>query len=490
MRRTPIRTRLTAWYALVLAAVLVALGAFVVTRLGADLTAELDRSLRASADQIALGYHAEGPAEFHDVTRTVLPVPGERGAGAQVLGRDGRVVLAEGDRVTGAPLLDPPALARVLAGGRVTTSRRAGRPALAVRVTALPVRRDGEVRALVAAESLAEVDSARHRVLVLLLVGGTAGLALAALGGWTIARRAMRPVERMTSRADEVGRGDLRQRIAVPRVEDEVGHLARTLNAMLDRLEAGVEARERLVATPRTSCARRWPPCARSSTWPRHDALDAAARRCSPASATRSSGRAARWTYLPRGPRRRRRAGGCWRRPEDVGPPARRRPRAAAAAGARSGSTSRACPASSRSTASLLPRVVGHLLDNAIRSAVPRGEVRVVLGVRGGEGGVTVLDDGPGVLPQRATRLRAPLRAATRPGPAGRRGPRAATAARSSARTAAASGSRTPSRVEAPSSTRRRSPRRARGGETQAGRKGVGGRPASACVHWSAVGRR
>ena len=174
MRRTPIRTRLTAWYALVLAAVLLGLGAFVVTRLGADLTAELDRSLRASADQIALGYHAEGPAEFRDVTRTVLPVPGERGAGAQVLARGGRVVLAEGDPLTRAPLLEAPALARVLAGGRVTVSRRLGRPARAVRITAVPVRRDGVVLALATTESLAAVDSARHRVLVLLLVGGTA----------------------------------------------------------------------------------------------------------------------------------------------------------------------------------------------------------------------------------------------------------------------------------------------------------------------------
>jgi hypothetical protein len=52
----------------------------------------------------------------------------------------------------------------------------------------------------------------------------------------------------MTSRADRIGIHDLSERIAVPRVQDEVGHLARTLNAMLDRLQEGVEARERLIA--------------------------------------------------------------------------------------------------------------------------------------------------------------------------------------------------------------------------------------------------
>jgi len=52
----------------------------------------------------------------------------------------------------------------------------------------------------------------------------------------------------MTTRADQIGIDHLHERIAVPTVNDEVGHLARTLNAMLDRLQEGVEARQRLVA--------------------------------------------------------------------------------------------------------------------------------------------------------------------------------------------------------------------------------------------------
>ncbi len=408
MRRTPIRTRLTAWYALVLAAVLLGLGAFVVTRLGADLTAELDRSLRASADQIALGYHAEGPAEFRDVTRTVLPVPGERGAGAQVLARGGRVVLAEGDPLTRAPLLEAPALARVLAGGRVTVSRRLGRPARAVRITAVPVRRDGVVLALATTESLAAVDSARHRVLVLLLVGGTAGLTLATLGGWTIARRAMRPVERMTSRADEVGRSDLRQRIAVPRVEDEVGHLARTLNAMLDRLEAGVEARERLVAD--ASHELRTPLAAMRSELDvslRYDALDHAARAVL-GSVRDEVGRMARTVddllTLARAD-----GGGLevLPTPQDVGPLLRDAIRARATAARARGVrvALEGGPVVLAVDGERFLRVVGNLLDNAIRFAAPGGDVRVVLWSRGGQGGVTVTDDGPGVPPDARDRV-------------------------------------------------------------------------------------
>ena len=47
--RLPIRVRLTAWYAVLLAAIVVALGAFVVLQLRADLQARIDRELRAKS---------------------------------------------------------------------------------------------------------------------------------------------------------------------------------------------------------------------------------------------------------------------------------------------------------------------------------------------------------------------------------------------------------------------------------------------------------
>jgi signal transduction histidine kinase len=52
----------------------------------------------------------------------------------------------------------------------------------------------------------------------------------------------------MTSQAEAIGIDRLHERIAVPRSRDEIGHLAVTLNAMLDRLERGMEEKHRLVA--------------------------------------------------------------------------------------------------------------------------------------------------------------------------------------------------------------------------------------------------
>jgi signal transduction histidine kinase len=213
--RLPIRTRLTGWYVALLVLILGAVGAFVVVRLRADLTADVDRHLRGAAAHIARGYEAEGVVDFNDVAATVLS---SRDEGAEIVDAGGRVVAAHG------------AIGQDF------------------RVVSQPVERRGRHLTLRTGESLAEVDRSVSRVLVLLLLGGGAALVLTAAGGWLLARRALRPVEAMTAQADRIGAESLDRRLAVPPTRDEVAHLAGTLNAMLDRVDRGVEDKRRLVA--------------------------------------------------------------------------------------------------------------------------------------------------------------------------------------------------------------------------------------------------
>jgi hypothetical protein len=51
----PVRARLTLWYAALLAVILLALGAFLLIRLAADLEATLDRNIQRAANLAALG---------------------------------------------------------------------------------------------------------------------------------------------------------------------------------------------------------------------------------------------------------------------------------------------------------------------------------------------------------------------------------------------------------------------------------------------------
>jgi len=243
--RMPIRARLTVWYAVLLAAIVVALSTFLVLQLRDDLEGTVNREVRAASAQIARGYAKEGAQDFRDVSRTVLPTGS---SAAQVLTPDRRVLVGYGDLLARRPIAPPQAFADALLGDTRMVTVRLGPNDRRFRAMLRPVERRGRDRVLVVAESLRHVEESVHQVLVLLLLAGPAALGATALGGWWLARKALLPVDRMTSQAKEIGIDRLHERIALPRAQDEIGHLAETLNAMLDRLEQGVEEKHRLVA--------------------------------------------------------------------------------------------------------------------------------------------------------------------------------------------------------------------------------------------------
>jgi signal transduction histidine kinase len=82
----------------------------------------------------------------------------------------------------------------------------------------------------------------------MLLAAAAAGVVSLAFGSW-LAGRALRPVDAMTHQAAALGTHDLEWRLPEPRRNDELGRLARTLNAMLERVaHAAGEQRDFLAA--------------------------------------------------------------------------------------------------------------------------------------------------------------------------------------------------------------------------------------------------
>jgi two-component system heavy metal sensor histidine kinase CusS len=65
-------------------------------------------------------------------------------------------------------------------------------------------------------------------------------LLLSSVSGYFLSRRALRPVDRMTRAALGIGIGNLSERLPVPLAKDEVQHLAVAWNQLLGRLEAAV----------------------------------------------------------------------------------------------------------------------------------------------------------------------------------------------------------------------------------------------------------
>ena len=79
-------------------------------------------------------------------------------------------------------------------------------------------------------------------------VGGPVALLLAALGGYLLAGAALRPMEAMRRRAQEISTSSLDERLPVPATGDEVARLGETLNRMLERIEDGLARERRFVS--------------------------------------------------------------------------------------------------------------------------------------------------------------------------------------------------------------------------------------------------
>ena len=80
--------------------------------------------------------------------------------------------------------------------------------------------------------------------LIALVAIGVIGIA----GAYAVAGRALRPLHHVTATARRLGEETLDQRIRYSGADDEVAELARTFDAMLDRLAGAFEAQKRFVA--------------------------------------------------------------------------------------------------------------------------------------------------------------------------------------------------------------------------------------------------
>ena len=84
---------------------------------------------------------------------------------------------------------------------------------------------------------LAPLRARMYQFFLLLFIAIPIALALAALAGQSIAKRALRPLEEMTVHAEHITASNLSDRLEVTNAHDELGNLARVFNHLLQRLE-------------------------------------------------------------------------------------------------------------------------------------------------------------------------------------------------------------------------------------------------------------
>jgi two-component system OmpR family sensor kinase len=237
----PIRLRLTLIFAVGVAILLTALGSFVYVRLRGDLIESVDFGLRSRAQVLSDTLAAGREPDLHAGGQGLVD-PDE--AFAQVLDRTGRIVQAT-SAVDAAPLI----YADAIPSGPEPTFITATVPGFddPVRMLVLATRSPSGPGSIVVGSTLGNVSDATGSLLLLLATAGPAALVATTVGGWLLARAALRPVERLRREATALSSSDPGRRLPVPTTRDELARLATTLNDMLDRLQIAMEGERRFV---------------------------------------------------------------------------------------------------------------------------------------------------------------------------------------------------------------------------------------------------
>lgn len=244
MRHLPIRLRVAAAFAAAMALVLAATGAFLYSRLGADMDRALDRDLRLRAQDLSIVVSDPGNSLAAESSSRLIE-PGE--SFAQLLDPAGHVL--DETRQLGTSSL--------LGGREAAAARRRDRfldrssvPGLdePARLLAVPVQRAGRQLVLVVGATRENRAEALRGLRTELLIAGPAALVLATLLGYLLAGAGLRAVDAMRCRAAIISAERAHDRLPVPRTGDELQQLGQTLNAMLDRLEQALDRERGFVA--------------------------------------------------------------------------------------------------------------------------------------------------------------------------------------------------------------------------------------------------
>jgi len=207
----------------------------------------LRRSLIRNLDSVA-EVRAADVAALAGAGRLPEGLSSDDGEIVQVVSADGRILAASLPGADGRPistLLPPPGQFKTvtvprLDGGVGTEDE--------YRLLALRAAGAGDSPVVYVATGLDDVE---HNVAVLsrlIFFGLPALLLLVALSAWLAVGRALQPVEAIRAELADISARDLDRRVPQSGAGDEVDRLARTMNAMLDRLEASAERQRRFVA--------------------------------------------------------------------------------------------------------------------------------------------------------------------------------------------------------------------------------------------------
>ncbi|HLZ72122.1 MAG TPA: HAMP domain-containing sensor histidine kinase [Dehalococcoidia bacterium] len=159
----------------------------------------------------------------------------------EVLSPDGSVLYSNGQLGGATPAVPQDALTAAAARGFAFASVTPGR-GVTLRLYVQHYTRPGGLAGgyAVAGQSMRLRNRQLRSLRGLLLISALVTLLAALAACWLLARRALKPIDRLANAADAIGAtADLSRRLPPRRTRDEVGRLTASFDRMLARLEAG-----------------------------------------------------------------------------------------------------------------------------------------------------------------------------------------------------------------------------------------------------------
>ena len=236
-----IRARLTVWYTAILALVLITFSAISYVFVMQGIRSATDKSLADTAHEFAAAFSEEesdGRAllDFRYSDRDVM-----------VFAPNGDIVAASQPHLTPE---DRVAISKVVAGrtrfqGFATVESAGGKD---IRIVAVPIEVLGVRYMAVVGQDLDEQRASLISAGRAVLLGIPLALIVTAGGGYLLARKSLARVTAMSAKARQIGAETLSERILVENERDELGHLASTLNDLLERLQRAFTSQRRFMA--------------------------------------------------------------------------------------------------------------------------------------------------------------------------------------------------------------------------------------------------
>ncbi len=235
----PIKWKLTLWYGGILALILVVFSSGVYVYFRNSLQKSIDTKIKSIGEVLSSSItETHNTSVFGNFERYLENVLGRKPKGKliQIMDRSGRIGAKMSDIETEVLPTSFSTLERALKGEIVYETMEGIRPRL--RMITIPITESQKITSIVqVGTSLEDFDETMKKLLIIMLISIPTSISATIAVGYFMAKKALKPVDQIRKAAVKISSSNLDERIDVSGRRDELGRLAETFNAMINRLK-------------------------------------------------------------------------------------------------------------------------------------------------------------------------------------------------------------------------------------------------------------